>query len=291
MRDGNGTRCRWVALALTGFAVMALAGLTPEAAAQEKPKEEQAQSACPDCAAKLDSSGWCDKCGQGVAKGLKTKCKSCLTAIGSDGWCADCKVGYVGGQKTTCKACYAAMTSADGEWCADCKVGYAKGVKTKCQGCLGALQRDGWCPDCKVGYVAGKKTSCKGCHGLMASAEGGWCPDCNVGHAKGLKTKCKSCFAAIQADGSCKDCGVRFAAGRSFKKVALHMKGLDADGAEKKVRDALAAHSGVSGVQVDTKTGWVNFELETTKGAVAADVVAVLKKGGFEAHEKGTEGE
>jgi hypothetical protein len=213
---------------------------------------------CPECSATLEASGWCEKCKAGYAAGLKTSCRSCIVAIHANGWCDGCNVGYADGQKTSCK------------------------------GCLAAIQADGWCDDCNVGYAGGRKTSCKSCFAAMKAADGGWCEDCKVGYARGLKAKCPKCFAAIKTNGACEDCGTRFRDGHAFKRVALHVQWDEEQfGASEKVRKILSALEDVSGVTIDAASGDVMFELETTKGASVAAVIAALAKGGFEAHEGG----
>jgi hypothetical protein len=263
------------------------AGLAPAIRAQNtgdpKPASVTVPAKCPHCQSALTSTGWCDKCGVGQAKGVETKCKSCLAAIQTDGWCKDCNVGYVAGSKVECKGCYTAMTAPKGGWCDDCKMGYAKGLKTECKSCLAAIQTDGWCDDCKMGYVAGKSTTCKNCYALMSKPDGGWCKDCNVGYAKGLKTSCKSCLAAIVSNGTCKDCGIRFENGHSFQQVAMTVDGLTAKATAQKVREVLGAQPGVSKLQVDPDKGAVSCELETTKGDSVATVVQALTKAGIKA--------
>ncbi len=272
-----------VLTAIVSTALLVVGGCEAPAQPSISQADQQQDLKCPDCAAALDSMGWCAQCDAGYAKGLKTTCPNCLAAIQSDGWCADCRIGYVAGQKATCTSCFAAMSSSAGGWCSDCSVGYAKGLKTKCPSCLTAIQSDGWCEDCKVGYVAAKKTSCKSCFEAMSSDAGGWCNDCGVGYASGLKTKCRTCFAAIPVNGTCPDCGVRFQDGRSFQQVALHVEALDSADTAAKLKDILGDQQGVSAVSVDAAAELVRFEIETTKGATPALVIDALATAGYTA--------
>jgi len=278
-----------VSIALIVFAMLGMPFVPAVATTREAPQEvaQKTTENCPSCKKELEE-GWCDKCRRGFARGLETTCRSCLIAIQGDGWCEGCSVGYVDGKKTACRSCFAAMAAPIGAWCEDCGVGYSKGVKTKCRSCLAALQEDGWCESCSVGYVDGDKTTCRTCFVAMIDVDGGWCTDCGVGYSKGLSTKCKACLAAMRTDGACDACGIRFKEGRSFVKVSLRVEKLD-EGKAKKLRATLATRPDVTGLQLDFSKGTVGFELETTRGSSAVDIVSLLGAAGIAARDVRTD--